>query len=703
MTMRTTHLRSLAGRAMRAFNGFLLLAVFGLMTDVTVAQIDRTRQPEADPAPKASFPTFEQFTLKNGLKVFFVHDPRPVITFRLQVRGGSSTDGTTPGLSAAAAELLTKGTKSYSALDFARKIDFVGGSVGGGSSSDMVTVSASGLKKHVGTILELFAEAIKNPTYPADELGKYKQEQITALKANQADPGTISQNAVNRVLFGTTSYGLTATEESISGLTPAAIAAYHKAHFTPSNATLAVVGDFSVEQLKGILETAFGDWKKGSAVKISTPKFPQLKGRRIVLVDRPTSVQSSIRAVGRGPLYSTPERPKTTILNSILGGGGLGDRLTMNLRETHSYTYSPFSYFGANLHQGYWVAGADVRNEVTDSALKELIFEVDRIQRTDVTAEELHRHVQSSTGRFLMSIAEPNVTAERVQFIDFYGLPKDYYNRLPGIYASTTARDLRELAGKYLATDDLAIVIVGKASEIKPKLEAFGKVEVWDVELNPVGAGSSTVSVGMAAEQVYAKMIDARGGKRKLQAVTSLRSTGKLEIPGVGAGAITMTGVAPNKRYLAIEAGGMKFVELISDGQRVVQKQMGQVHALEGEDLDKAIEGSRLLSEAWAQEMNAKFAVHGGRKIGGKETLALEITLPKSGTTTYYLDPKTYLPVRSESEDGEAIVYGSWIDAGEGVKLPGEMTLELGPQSLKTTEIRHEINVKIDDATFSTK
>ena len=164
-------------------------------------------------------------------------------------------------------------------------------------------------------------------------------------------------------------------------LTPAALAAYHKAHFTPANSTLAVVGDFSVEQLRSLLESAFGDWKKGSAVKVSTPKFPQLKGRRIVLVDRPTSVQSSIRVVGRGPLYNTPERPMTTILNSILGGGGLGDRLTMNLRETHSYTYSPFSYFAANLHQGYWIGGADVRNEVTDSALKEILHEVERIQR----------------------------------------------------------------------------------------------------------------------------------------------------------------------------------------------------------------------------------------------------------------------------------------------------------------------------------
>jgi predicted Zn-dependent peptidase len=700
--------RSLVVRVVsRALNILSLLALLGLMTEVSVAQIDRKHQPAADPAPKASFPSFEQFTLSNGLKVYFVRDPRPVVTFRLQVRGGASTDGKTPGLSSAAADLLTKGSKTHSALDFAQRIDFVGGSIGGSSSADMITVGGSGLKKHVKTILDLYAEAIKFPTYPADELGKYKQEQITALKASQADPGTISTNAVNRVLFGTTAYGLTPTEESLSSLTPQALASYHKTYFTPANSTLAVVGDFSVPELKTMLETAFSDWKKGAAAKIAAPKFPQFKGRRIVLVDRPTSVQSSIRVIGRGPMFNTPERPKTTILNSILGGGGLGDRFTMNLRETHSFTYSPFAYFNANLYQGYWVGGADVRNDVTDSALKEMLFEIDRIQREDVTPEELNRNVQSSTGRFLMSIAEPNVTAERVQFIDFYGLPKDYYNRLVDIYMSTTAADLRALARKYLASEDLAIVVVGKASEIKSKLEPFGKVEVWDVELNPVPSEKEAgASVGMAAEQVYAKMLDARGGKRKLQAITSLRQTSPIELSGVGpqpmTGTITMTSAAPNKRYLGIDAMGMKLVEMFADGQHVVQKQGGQKQEMTGADLEKALEENRLLREAWAAEMGATLAARKGKKIDGKETLALDITLPKSGTTTYFLDPATYLVVRTESEDG-AIIYGGWKDVGEGVKMPSQMTLEFGPITIKATDIKTDVNAKIDDATFSAR
>jgi predicted Zn-dependent peptidase len=683
---------------------FLLLAAFGIMTENAVAQIDRTRRPAADPAPKASFPKFEQFTLANGLRVYFVHDPRPVVTFRLQLRGGASTDAATPGLSAAAAELLTKGTTARSAQEFAQRIDFVGGSIGGSSSPDMVSVSASGLRKHVATILELFSEAVLHPAYSEEELVKYKQEQITGLKAASADPSTLANNAVNRVLFGTTTYGLVPTEASISSLTREGLASYHREWFVPSNATLAVVGDFELPALKKMLEGAFGDWKKGSAPKISTPKFPTHKKRMIVLVDRPTSVQSSIRVIGEGPLYKTPDRPMATLLNSILGGGGLSDRLTHNLRETHSYTYTPYSYFAANLYEGYWVAGADVRNEVTDSALAEILFEVERIQKEDVPAEELTRHVQSAVGRFLMSIAEPNVTAERVQFLDFYGLPKDYYNRLVGIYTSTTPKHIRDLGRRYLAGDRIHVVVVGKASEVKEKLEKFGPVVVWDTDMNPVAERAAAAGLP-SAEEVYAKMLDARGGKRKLQAITSLRTTGPISLtmgPQSIPGTVTNVSVAPNKRYIAIELTGMgKVMEQINNGTRVLVRQMGQQKELQGAELERALESSKIVGEAWALEMGGKLAVRPGPDVNNVQTIALEITLPKSGSTVYYLDPNTWLPIRSESSEGEVFTLSDWVDVGEGIKLPRKISMDMQGTVVSMYDLKNELNVAIDEAQFN--
>jgi predicted Zn-dependent peptidase len=442
------------------------------------AQIDRTKQPSADPTPAAVFPAYEQFTLSNGLPVFLVRDPRPIVTFRLLVHGGSSADGDLPGLADAAADLLTQGTATRSAAQFADEIDFLGGSISAGAAAEDITVIARGLKEYVPQLLDLYADAIKHPAYAAEEIDKYRQEQITNLQQAKASPEWLATSAINRVLYGQTAYGAVTTEKSIQRLTTDLVAKYYRTYFVPGNAMLAVVGDFTADELKSKLESTLGDWKKGAIPSLPHPKFPERKGRRIVLVDRPTAVQSAIRVLGKGPLFTDPLRPKTTILNTILGGGSTG-RLYMNLRETHGYTYGAYSGFDANSYTGRFLAIADVRNAVTDSALTQMILEIEKIHE-GVSDSELRNTVQAAEGGFLMSVADPSVTAQRVLFINEYGLPKDYYQKLVGIYRATSRQDLVDLAKKYLTTDDMAIVVVGKASEIKPKLEKFGKVEVWD-------------------------------------------------------------------------------------------------------------------------------------------------------------------------------------------------------------------------------
>jgi len=472
--------------------GVLSLVVLITMSSMLSAQIDRTKQPVPDPPPTATFPHYEEMKLRNGMKIFLVRDERPLVTFRMLVRGGNGEDGDVPGLTDAVGELLTKGTQRRSALQFAQQLDFIGANISASTSPDAISITAGGLKRHLPTILDLFADAIKNPAYTAEELQKFQQEQITGLTSSKARSEFLAEYAVNKVLYGDTPYGRMPSEEAIMKLDPAMLKKYHDSYFVPGNATLAFVGDVSREELLRMLEGAFGDWKTGNAPTVKAPDFPGQKGRRVVLVDRPTAVQSSIRVIGKGPLLRDPERPMTYILNSILGGGtGLGNRLAMNLRETHAYTYTPYSMFDANYFKGHFVAIADVRNEVTDSALQEILFEVERIQKTPVPADELERNKQSAIGNFLMSIADPTNTAVRVQSIDFYGLPKDYYEKLTAAYDATTADHVMQLARKYLKSEDLSVVVVGKASEVKPKLERFGTVEVWNADLLPVSSGGA--------------------------------------------------------------------------------------------------------------------------------------------------------------------------------------------------------------------
>ena len=678
-----------------------------MVQPLTAQKIDRSKQPAPDPAPKVAFPPFEVFTLDNGLKVFYVHDLRPLVTFRMMIAGGNSRDGDVPSLADAAADLLIKGTKTRTAAQFAQQIDYVGGSVGASASADAIDVVASGLKKHLPVILTMFADAVMNPTYPAGELDDYKNEQITGLKSAKANAGYLSRYAVNKVLYGNTSYGQMPSEESLSKLTPKLVTAYHDTYFVPNNATLAFVGDLSKEDLKAKLEAAFKGWKPGKVTPLVQPTFPKAKGGRIILVDRPASVQSSIRVVSTGPLYRDPERPKTFILNSIFGAGtGLGNRLASNLREKHAYTYTPGSGFSANLWSGNFVAQADVRNDVTDSALFEMLAEIRRIQNEPVPQDELERNIQSSLGGYMMSLADPAVTAQRLQFMDFYGLPKDYYDRIMAVYAGTTSEDVMHLAKKYMDEKEMQIVVVGKASEVKSKLERFGPVEVWNTDLVPVESmtGSAPAEInGLSADKIWRKMLDAMGGS-KIQSIKSLRTSATVNVAPMGAkGTLVKVESAPNSLHEVLTIPNMITQEKFVNGKSVVTIANGQSETLSGEDLDKELETAWLFPEAYVQERGGRVQLKGKKTIGGKETIAIDMVMPKSGTTTYYLDPATWLPVAQESAEGQMSKVSDW-KAVSGVLLPHTISFEPQPGlTISLVDLKYEANVSVAPSMFEKK
>lgn len=664
--------------------------------------IDRSQQPAPDPAPEVAFPPYERFTLGNGIKVFLVRDPRPVITFRFLFRGGSGQDGDTPGLAEAVADQLTKGTASMSAQEFARRIDFVGGTINPGASADALSVTASGLRRHLPTILGLFASAVREPAFSDEELEKYRQEQITSLKAAKAQPEFLASRAVYRILFGETPYGAMPSEEALARLTPEMLRAYHDTWVVPENASLAVVGNVERAELEKILEDAFGNWRAGSPPAVQPPHFPERRGRRVILIDRPTSVQSSICVVGKGPMAGSEDRPKAYILNSILGAGtGLGNRLAMNLRETNAFTYTPYSYFDMNLYAGSFVAGADVRNEVTAAAVREMLHEIGRMRSEPVSADELDRNIQSAIGNFLLSVADPGTTAMRVQSIDFYSLPADYYNTLVAAYASTTADQISELAGRYLPVDDLAIVVVGRGVDIRSDLEQFGNVEVWDAELHPVvehRAGESDLS----GQELWDALLRALGGKEHLRAVGSTKLAGSVSVAVGGqalTGAIERIHALPNRQYQAINVMGMK-QETFIDGRQVVQIQMGTLNQLEGEALDRELEEGHLFPEAYLEETGGRVRALGRRTINGIEADCVELLYPRGGNITYYLDTETHLPVAKESAEKGVTYFSEWRSV-DGIMLPHAVTIEPQPElSFAVTDLHYELNAPVDDARF---
>jgi len=466
---------------------FLALAL-AASADHSAAAINRSQKPAPGPAPAAAFPDYTTVTLQNGLKVFVIEDDRkPAVTFRLIIKGGSLHDGEKPGLSDLVASLLNRGTKRRDALTFAKESDFIGSRLEAISGPDSLAVSAGGLTKYTVQIVDLLVDAVVNPVFPQDQFAREQKKALSQLAAEKQQPSALASKLAGRVVYGPHPYGAVTTEESLKATTREDVVAYHKNWFSPQNATLAVVGDVKPADIVPLLEKAFAVWSQHEVPVAKVAEPPKMSGVTIHLIDRAGSVQSNIVVCQPGPARSGPDTPELNVMNATLGGGFSG-RLFQNLREKHGWTYGAYSAFDMRRFGGAFQASAETRNEVTAPAIKETLAEMRRLREEAVPDQELELQRQYNVGNYLLSLENAARTAQRVQDLDLYGLPADFYKRYAARMSSVTPSQLQALAKSHLDLENTAIVVVGEAKQIAPELEKLGNVIVYDTALKPLPA-----------------------------------------------------------------------------------------------------------------------------------------------------------------------------------------------------------------------
>lgn len=693
----------------------LLFAVLlhGVWIKTAAAQpVDRSKKPQAGAPPKAAFPDYTEATLSNGLKVFIVESERqPTVTFRLVIKSGSVFDGAKSGLASFVAEMLTKGTATRTADAFAQEADFIGASVDAGASDDALFVTASGLTKYTAKVLSLFTDAVFNPTFPDAELEKERKKTLSGLQAEKAQPASLAAKLQAKLLFGEHPYGASETEESVKSVTAGDLRAFHKVHFSASNATLAVVGDVKAKELLPQLEAAFGKWAAGAVPQQALAAFPAIQGLTIHLVDRPGSVQSNILVAQRSAARNNPDAPELGVVVATLGGGFSG-RLFQNLREKHAWTYGAGIEASPQKLSGTLAAASEVRNAVTDSAIVEILSEMKRIKTELIGEEELTLQREYVAGNYLLSLESASRTASRVQDIDLFGLAKDYYKTYASRVAATTPAKAQTLAKQYLDTDNLVVVVVGEAKEVKAKLEKLARVTVYDTDLKPLSAlGAADIT----ADALLAKHIQALGGEAALKKIKSRVAEGTVKIEaGAQAfnGSYTRIEKAPNKTYTKIQTPVMT-QEDFTDGKKSVTASGSQTVEKDGEELIGALEEAQFNSMLRFKELGNKMEVKGKRteSIGGesREVYIAEITRPSGKSVTMWFDAKTFLLMQRKQMQPtpgglmEVIATLSDYRAVDGVMLPHKLSQAIGALKVEILTNTYKHNTKLSDATFIKK
>lgn len=450
----------------------------------------RMKAPEpAEPRP-FRFPDVTRTTLDNGLRLLVANrETAPLVSMRLVVRSGADRDPRDlAGLASLTSEMLDEGAGGRSAIDIAEEVADLGASLGTGADWDASYVYLMLLDRNLLPGAEIFADVVQRPDFPSKELDRVRRERLTEIRQQRDEPAAIASLRFSRFVYGESPYArpLIGDEASVRAIGAEDVAGFFRDHYLPNNASLIITGRIDRVEAKALAERFFGGWQRGTRDEGAPIEPPAAVQPHIYVIDRPEAVQSEIRVGHAGVPRSCEDYFPLMTMNALLGGV-FTSRLNLNLRERHGYTYGIRSAFAFRRHAGPFVVSTAVRNAVTADATNQILFELDRIRQGEVTAEELADTKNYLMGVFPATVQSAGDLANRLQEMELYDLPEDYFDHYRARIEEVTPEEVRRVAEKYLDPENATIVIVGKASEVAPTLSSLGRpFGLYDLEGNPV-------------------------------------------------------------------------------------------------------------------------------------------------------------------------------------------------------------------------
>ncbi|NHN26664.1 insulinase family protein [Flavobacterium jejuense] len=679
----------------------ILYIAASLFLTITMQAQDRP-QPKPGPAPSINIKKPESFTLKNGLKVLIVENHKlPRVSYTLTMDNTPYAEGNKKGVSSILSAMIGNGTTTTSKDAFNEEIDFLGANINFWSEG----ASANGLSRYSKRLLELMADGALNPIFVQEEFDKEVSKAIEGLKADEKSVTSIARRVEGALTYGKNHYnGEFTTEETLKNITLEDVKVNYNTYFVPGNAYLVIVGDVDYKDTKKAVEKLFGKWKKATAPSLTYSEPVDVQYSQINFIDAPNAVQSEIAVVNLSKLKMTDKDYFAAILaNQILGGGGEG-RLFLNLREAHGWTYGSYSNIGSGKYINKFRSGAAVRNTVTDSAVVEIFNELKKIRTDLVSAEELKNAKAKYVGNFVMQIEKPATVARYALNKETQGLPDDFYENYIKNINAVTAEDIRNAAQKYFLADNSRVVIVGKASEVLPSLEAMSKKEKLPIfYFDKFGNKTEKpivkkeIPAGITAQSVLKKYIDAIGGEKALKEVKTAVVIATATVQGMN---MEMTNkYAENKFSSDVKAMGNPYMKTVLNngkGSMVIQ---GQKRELSGAQLDSAKESAMLFPEL-ALLNDKETVLTGIENINGEDAYGI-----KNGNTTYFYDTKTGYRVAQTSEAEQAgqkvsqTTYFQDYKEIKGIKFPYKTIANMGIEvELTTSDVK--INEGVTDKDF---
>ena len=694
-----------------------ILIALSLLFSLSIlrAQVDRSIMPKPATPAQIQLPETEMWRTKNGMIVILSENHKlPKVSFDLTLGYNPGLEGAKAGINELTGSLIMSGTKSRSKDQLDKEIDFIGASL----SASATNISLSTLTKHLDKGLALMSDLTMNASFPESEFKRVVDQFKSGLVSLKSEGGAMANNATVKVNFPNHPYGEVTTFTSLAAISLADVQSYYKENFTPQGAFLVIVGDINRTQAEKYIDTYFGSWTGGVP---GQPQFtdPQKSdGNQVYFVNKPGAVQSVIHVTF--PLsmrMGNPDMLKMSVLNDVFGGSGFGTRLMQNLREDKAFTYGCYSGLNTQNNGGWITVSGNFRNDVTDSAIREIVNELNRLVAEEIKSEELELTKAVKNGSFARSLERPQTIARFAYNIQKYGMPNDYYKTYLKQLNDITTEDLKKISQTYLKPNNFNIIVVGNES-VLDKIAAFdsdGNVvkldEFGDVKMDKK---PSDLSLDALLTEIVLKTTgtgNLEAAKKKISKVKTLvqkssMTTEQIPFPLQNVSIYTNKGIKAEKVEVQGNVAQKQYFNGKEGYQFSMQTGKKSLSAIEIEM--ESTEMGVVPELLWLTSVK-KPELRGIEMENGAYYYVLKFTFGSEAEVYYYYEKNSLQKaktVRVMNKDGEsqtAITTYSDFKEVNGIKFPHKSIANLGPLTLNITVDTLTINSKVDLKEFEQK
>jgi predicted Zn-dependent peptidase len=424
----------------------------------------------------------EQRTLRNGLTVIAVRKPGvPLVEVRLRLPALSTKANRPAQVNLLASSMLT-GAGRLDRAGIASAIQALGGDLSVSADADRILIGGNVLATELDALLGLLARVLTGATYADEEVEIERDRLVENLVIARSRPNVVAGEALAHRMWGEHPYALDLpTPEWVAATTAAQVRTLHEQIVKPGpEATLVLVGDVAPAKMIELATAALRRWQ-GPSVRGRVPKLPTPPSHQpLLVIDRPGSVQTSVRLARPAVPRSDPRSAALQLANLIFGGY-FSSRWTENIREDKGYTYGPHSRIDHQVLGSTLAFDVEVATEVTGPAMLETLYELGRIASLPVTSDELESVRQYAIGTLALSTATQAGLASTLSMLSAFGLGLEWILEHPKRLQALSLEDVSAAAAEFFAPASLTAVVVGDAAAIAGPLGALLPVELAHV------------------------------------------------------------------------------------------------------------------------------------------------------------------------------------------------------------------------------